>query len=189
VGSPMLRATDLARLVVRSRLRAGDRVVDATIGNGHDTLMLADAVGPNGHVYGFDVQADALIRTRARLDDCTHLTLFEAGHERMTELLPVLAQGQIAAIMFNLGYLPSAARHIATRPDTTLTALSASLALVAPGGIVSLVVYPGHATGAVEADAVRAAAAALPAAFCVHHIARLNSAATPPALILIERLF
>jgi predicted methyltransferase len=37
-------------------LQAGDVAVDATAGNGHDTLFLAEAVGPTGRVHAVDVQ-------------------------------------------------------------------------------------------------------------------------------------
>ena len=37
-------------------LRPGDMAVDATAGNGADTLALARMVGPDGVVHGIDVQ-------------------------------------------------------------------------------------------------------------------------------------
>ncbi len=37
----------------------GDIVIDATMGNGHDTQFLAELVGENGHVYAFDIQESA----------------------------------------------------------------------------------------------------------------------------------
>ena len=47
---------ELAHKVISERVKAGDTVVDATIGNGHDTLFLAKCVGMKGRVIGFDVQ-------------------------------------------------------------------------------------------------------------------------------------
>jgi predicted methyltransferase len=141
----MLRVTDLARLLVQSRVQPGMTVIDATVGNGHDTVMLADAVGPTGHVYGFDIQVDALANARTRLGARTHVTLHQIGHEHMASLLPTTTHGHIAAILFNLGYLPGASKAVTTQPDTTLTALAASLTLLMRGGIVSAVLYPGHA--------------------------------------------
>lgn len=41
---------------LRKVVRPGDYVIDATCGNGHDTLLLAELVGINGHVLGFDIQ-------------------------------------------------------------------------------------------------------------------------------------
>ena len=57
----------LAADVLESAIRPGDRVIDATLGNGHDTCMLAALVGEQGRVYGFDIQPDAVARTRAAL--------------------------------------------------------------------------------------------------------------------------
>ena len=51
------------------RLRAGDAVVDATAGNGHDTVFLAQRVLPGGRVFAFDVQAGALERTQSQISN------------------------------------------------------------------------------------------------------------------------
>ena len=61
------RATDLAHSLIRERIRSRDRVIDATVGNGHDTLFLAELVGPDGHVTGFDLQQEAIESATARL--------------------------------------------------------------------------------------------------------------------------
>lgn len=53
------KLTAIAQCYWQSVVRSGDCVVDATLGNGHDTLFLAKLVGPAGHLYGFDVQARA----------------------------------------------------------------------------------------------------------------------------------
>ena len=34
----------------------GDFVIDATMGNGHDTAFLAELVGPSGEVFAFDIK-------------------------------------------------------------------------------------------------------------------------------------
>ena len=64
--------------------------IDATVGNGGDTLFLAElASASGGRVFGFDVQAAALERARARLAERSlSAELFLAGHEKMEELLP-----------------------------------------------------------------------------------------------------
>jgi len=54
----------------------GDTVIDATCGNGYDTLamlkMVADELG-RGRVYGMDIQGDALKRTSSLLDESVTL--------------------------------------------------------------------------------------------------------------------
>ena len=54
----------IAADVLRQVVQPGDTVVDATLGNGHDTLMLCELVGETGRVIGFDIQPDAVERDR-----------------------------------------------------------------------------------------------------------------------------
>lgn len=130
--------------------------VDATVGNGHDTLFLAQAVGPRGRVYGFDVQERAIKATQNCCGEAgvgDRVTLLHAGHERMAELLP--DDVTAAAVMFNLGYLPGADKSVVTQPATTIAALDAALSLLAPGGVISITAYTAHPGGSEETEAVR----------------------------------
>ena len=52
--------TSIAQAVWSRFVRPGDTVVDATCGNGHDTKWLAQAVGPSGRVFAFDIQVRSL---------------------------------------------------------------------------------------------------------------------------------
>jgi predicted methyltransferase len=184
----MLRATELAHLVVRQSVRPGDWAIDATVGNGHDTALLAGLVGPSGRVFGFDVQEAALSAAAQRLRGLEQVSLHLSGHERMASVLPTAARGRIAAVMFNLGYLPGGARAIVTEPQTTLAALDQALDLLAIRGIVTLVGYPGHPGGADEAAAVRARIEQLPDAFSAARWGRLNARAPVPDLLVVERV-
>ena len=58
------RLTQIAHEAIAAVLHDGDTTIDATAGNGHDTLMLARLVGESGRVIAFDVQSDAIIATR-----------------------------------------------------------------------------------------------------------------------------
>ncbi len=132
-------------------LQPGEVAVDATVGNGHDTLFLAQQVGAQGHVYGFDIQEEALARTRRRLEEAglrDRVTLLQMGHEHMAEAVPAAWHGRIGAVMFNLGYLPGGSdRTCITRPQTTVPALEAALRLLRPGGVLTVVAYRGHPGG------------------------------------------
>ena len=64
-----MKSTQLAHQLLSDRLEGGEVVVDATAGNGHDTLFLARQVGPSGTVYSFDVQEEAIGLTRSRLEE------------------------------------------------------------------------------------------------------------------------
>ena len=138
-------------------LRAGDTAIDATVGNGHDTLWLAERVGPAGLVYGFDVQQSALRSASLRLAEAgleSRVQLLAAGHECLEQMLPDEAKGRVRAVLFNLGYLPGSDKACITRPDTTLSALRQALTVLEPGGLLSVLAYTGHAGGRAEADAV-----------------------------------
>ena len=152
--------TGTARQRIAQRLRPGQLAIDATMGNGHDTVFLAGLVGAEGRVFGFDIQQQALANTRQRLLDAgleSRASLFQGGHEHMDLLLPSGVQDQVSAIMFNLGYLPGSDKHVVTRPETTLRAVDVATRLLGPRGIMTIVAYRGHAGGREEANAVSGA--------------------------------
>ena len=77
---------DAAHLLADRAIRRGDLTIDATVGNGHDTLFLVRSVGPEGRVVGFDIQRGAINETRRRMQadaPDTALHLIHAGHETM----------------------------------------------------------------------------------------------------------
>jgi len=158
-------AVDWSHWLLQSRVNAGDWVVDATTGNGHDTVFLAGLVGPGGRVFAFDVQAAALASARVRLEEAGVLDrcdLIHAGHEQMAARLPAEAKEKLAAVMFNLGWLPGHDKQCITTTATTMDALAQALEWIRPGGLLTIVVYPGHAGGEEEAHAIEVWASALP---------------------------
>ncbi len=174
-----------AQLLLEDRLRPGDAVVDATAGNGHDTLFLGGQVLPGGHVFAFDVQAAALDATRRRLLENgvaeANFSLFHAGHETLAEHLPEALRGGLAAVMFNLGYLPGSDKQCITRTETTLEAVARALEWLRPGGLLTVAVYPGHEGGAEEARKIAEWAAALDPRACeAQHLRPVNRSAAPP---------
>ncbi|WP_455220240.1 FAD-dependent oxidoreductase, partial [Kaarinaea lacus] len=147
----------LAKRFISEHVNPGDTVIDATVGNGYDTEYLARCVGAEGHVYGFDIQQQSIANTNARLRVFgleRRVTLFHAGHDSMVEHIEDRLHGQIAAIMFNLGYLPGGDKSIQTQTDSTLKALKQALTLLQAGGIITVVTYSGHAGGDYEAREV-----------------------------------
>jgi tRNA G37 N-methylase Trm5 len=79
-----------ARLFIGEALLPGSVAVDATAGNGHDTLFLAGAVGPSGRVYAFDIQPAALEATSALLAEANledRVELLLADHSFIAELI------------------------------------------------------------------------------------------------------
>jgi SAM-dependent methyltransferase len=147
---PLPRVTEIAHLLIERCLSTGGRAIDATVGNGHDTLFLARLVGPEGRVDGFDLQSEAIERTRAKTSHLPQVHLHHAGHERIDEWVG----GPVDAVMFNLGYLPSGDHSIITRPVSTLPALATAVTLLREGGILAVVVYPAHEGGIEESNEV-----------------------------------
>jgi len=145
----------LAHEIIGDALRPSDIAVDATVGNGHDTVFLADCVGPSGHLYGFDSQQQALAAASAKLGMRTGVTLVHASHADMSANIPVQFHGKIRACMFNLGYLPGGDKRLVTHVDSTLAALTCAARILATGGILTVIAYPGHPGGEQEAAQVK----------------------------------
>ncbi|BDG46093.1 MULTISPECIES: class I SAM-dependent methyltransferase [Parageobacillus] len=145
------------RTLMNLAVNEGDIAVDATVGNGHDTLYLAQRVGESGHVFGFDIQKEAIAATSARLQEHNMLkrvTLFQASHDQLIEKIPAIYHGRITGAIFNLGYLPGGDKRIVTKPDSTIRAIEQLLQIMAKEGIIVVVVYHGHPEGVIERDAL-----------------------------------
>lgn len=178
------RPTTMAHQLVAATVDAGDTVVDATIGNGHDTLFLAGLVGASGLVIGFDIQEEAIEQTRNRLAETESVRLHLDSHGNMKNYL----EGEVKAVMFNLGYLPGGDQKIITVPDSTLSALKTATEHLSIHGVITIVAYIGHEGGSEEASQVDQWAEAL----CADHYSVIryefsNRRNKAPYLIGIQR--
>lgn len=182
-----LRPLSIAHDWVRSAVRPGGRVADATAGNGRDTLFLAELVGEEGMVYAFDIQPGAVDATRRAAETAELLdrvALHACSHARLPEFVP---RG-LEAVMFNLGYLPGGDRNITTTIEETLPALDAAFELLGPGGIMTVMCYPGHDGGRDECAAVELVWSKLPISKGLVVILRsLNGAADAPFLMGVQK--
>ena len=152
----MTRLTDLAHELITSVLAPGETAIDATAGNGHDTLFLCQTVGSTGSVYALDIQQQALdqtadLLTQAGFSNCKFVC---QDHSQLAEIIPLNCQHHISAIMFNLGYLPGGDHSLITQQDSTLAAIKAASIMLRPGGILTIMAYPGHPGGAAETTTV-----------------------------------
>ena len=152
----MEKILPFAKSLLQKAVKSGDVVIDATLGNGHDTAFLAELVGSNGQVFGFDVQQEAIEATNQRLRelDFSWVTLFHSGHENIINKIPANTHGRVKGAIFNLGYLPGSDKTIVTRPETTISAIQQLLEVLAPEGIIVVVIYHGHEEGQIERDSV-----------------------------------
>lgn len=185
------KATEMSHQLIAKRLRRKQVAIDATSGNGYDTVFLAERVGAEGKVFAIDIQGDAVEATRKRLEESELLaccTLIEANHEDLPKLIPAEYHGKVRAIMFNLGYLPGSDKVVKTNWQSSLTAIRSSLDLLGKGGILTVCVYPGHAEGKEEAIAMERFAEWLdPNQFCSAQYRFLNLKNDPPFLLAIEK--
>jgi hypothetical protein len=170
---------------------SGDTVVDATAGNGHDTVFLARLAAPGGLVHGFDVQSRAIERTRERLIEHgleSMSRLYIEGHEKAATILQRAGVRSIRAAMFNLGYLPGSDKSHVTAADSTCRALAGLMPMIEPGGLITVVLYRAHPGGREEADAVvEWARNAAPDEFVIGHFRPLNQGPARPELLAIRR--
>lgn len=182
-----------AQKQISERLQPGDIAVDATAGTGADTLFLAQGCGKRGKVFAFDIQQAALAQTQHRLQQeempLAQVQLIHGSHAEMAQALPSEMMGKVSAIMFNLGYLPAeeADQSIITMTESTLTALEAALDMLKPRGIITIVLYPGHAGGDQEAASVESWAASLPSSKGQVIMYKQLQRSTAPYLIAIEK--
>lgn len=126
-------------------------VVDATAGNGNDTLFLAKTSAKR--VFAFDVQNQAITNTNDLLEKYNLADKCEVildSHENFDKYI----EENIQAVVFNLGYLPNADHTITTQAETTLNTINKFITRLNVGGRIVIVVYWGHENGKVEKDAL-----------------------------------
>lgn len=140
--------------MIQAHVYEGAQCIDATMGNGNDTEYLCRLAGESGYVMAFDIQEQAVEHTRERLRERILFCNYELICDSHSHLLQYVPQESADCIVFNLGYLPGGDHRIATRPDTTLKALEASLRILKKGGLLHICIYSGGDTGFEERDAV-----------------------------------
>lgn len=169
-------------------------VVDATAGNGHDTLHLCKLVlhEDHGAVYAFDIQSQALENTFTRLkeeltnEQIKRVHLMNCCHSELAEISKYNSL-PIRLIVYNLGYLPGGDKSNTTLVETTLRSLEAACNLLESGGLISITCYPGHPAGAIEEKALLEFTSKLPRKVwnCCHH--RWVNRTLSPSLLLLQK--
>lgn len=146
---------DVAHTYWTRLVQPGDLVIDATCGNGHDTLKLCQLAltCDKGKVYAFDIQSAAIEATRHYLMPSLTPKQGERVHlqQRCHATFPEEIEAQsVKLIVYNLGYLPGGDKTRTTQVDTTLNSVQQAQTLLQPGGMISITCYPGHLEGARE---------------------------------------
>lgn len=144
--SPHLK---VAHLLWKEHLKAGDTVLDATFGNGHDTAFVAPLVLPGGRVIALDLQKEAIEKGKKE-----SLEGVECILESHATYPNKLNDASLDLAIYNLGYLPGGDKNFITEKETTLESLYLVLKKLKLGGVLTVTTYSGHAGGDVEETAV-----------------------------------
>ena len=174
---------------IEEQVKPGDFCIDATMGNGNDTLLLSRLCGESGQVLAFDIQEQALNHTRERLQKAAapeNYTLLLKSHSHMSQYA---RPETVSCIVFNLGYLPGGDHSKATRSNTSITAMEQGLFLLKKGGLLTLCIYSGGDSGFQERDDVLTWLKQLdPHKYLVIRSDYYNRPNNPPIPVLIIKL-
>lgn len=177
------RHLQLAHQIWKDLLTSEDIAIDATCGNGHDTLFLAKLQPKK--LYAIDIQQNAINLTRNRLGPLASSVHFlQMCHSTFPK---EIENGSVKLIVYNLGYLPGGDKAFTTLSQTTLQSVNSALSLLSLGGILSITCYPGHFEGEREEDSLQNWASQLDAStWSVLHYRWLNRVKSP-SLMLIQK--
>lgn len=183
----IVNTNTIVRNIMKEYIQNGHKVLDCTVGNGNDTIFLAQLVGEGGKVYGFDIQDIALERTREKLIELNiynRVDLIKDSHENINKYI----NGKLNFIIYNLGYLPKGDKSIKTNKTSTVNSLKQALELIDMNGLILLTVYTGHVGGVSEKNAVEDLLTSLnQKEFNVLKYDFINQINNPPMLYAIEK--
>ncbi len=181
----MFELLDIAKFFIKDSLKKDSVLCDFTMGNGHDTEYLC-RMAPEGKVYAFDIQEQAVENTRKRLEEAgiTNAVLIHDSHAECEKYITE----ELSAGMFNLGYLPgSGKKHIHTMRESTLPAVNGAIRLLKKGGVLVISVYPGHEEGRLEGEMLTEELSKLDKKYyCVTNLRLINSP-DAPFIISVEK--
>jgi ubiquinone/menaquinone biosynthesis C-methylase UbiE len=143
----------ISRDIINKYVGEGQTVLDCTVGNGNDTVLLARLVGNTGKVYGFDIQKEALEITLESLS-CENIDNRVKLIEDSNENIDLYIKESLDFIIYNLGYLPKGDKNIKTSKESTLKSLQKSIRLLKVNGIILVTCYVGHEGGLEEKNGV-----------------------------------
>jgi len=180
-------AVNFVKETIKKTLKEDSIVIDATMGNGHDTLFLRKQLNDDGFIYGFDIQKAAIERTKDRLvqNNCyDHVKLIHDSHENFKKYI----EAPVDLILYNLGYLPKGDKSITTESDQTLKSVKEGMGLLRSGGVIIITVYPGHLPGALELEVLSDYLKTInQKKYAVMKVDFFNYKNKPPVVFMIER--
>lgn len=159
-GNPTITNTALAHSLWSTILRPSiDSAIDATCGNGYDSVALAKMLFSGRHreedcnsqLLCVDIQKQACDNTTAALAQ----EFFEDPQVFEKQMIQVLHtshaalprpndSSSVGLVVYNLGWLPNSddGKDCVTKMDSTLHSITDAMLMVRIGGMISVVTYP-----------------------------------------------
>lgn len=166
-------------------------VVDATCGNGHDLLYLAEHADDGCHLYGIDIQDQAIYKSRSLLESkelTKNITLTFIHRSHDIALEEEFVDNSIDLMIFNLGYLPGSNHEVITKPHHTIEAIKTGLRKLSKSGVITIVAYPGTKEGMEEMQILTSYLSYLEQKlYNVCHWHPLNQIKNPPELYILQK--
>lgn len=173
-------------IIIEKFVEEGFTCLDATVGNGNDTIKLSGKVGESGRVYGFDIQKTAIEITTEKLSKYGYIDrtiLINDSHTKLDDYI----KEQLDFAIYNLGFLPKGNKEIVTNEKTTIESIKKALNLLKKYGILVVVSYIGHENGLDEYKAVYKYLSLLDQKkFNVLELNFINQINNPPRLFCVE---
>lgn len=183
----IINTISISKEMLKSHISEGDIVLDATVGNGNDTLDLARLVGNNGKVYGFDIQSIAIENTKTLLLEnnlLDNVILINDNHKNIGDYI----KEPLDLAIYNLGYLPKGDKDIKTDAKNTVMSVCKALSLLKGNGLLIITSYIGHPGGFEEKEALERTLMELDQKrYNVLKNEFINQKNFPPLLYLIEK--
>ncbi len=183
----LMQGVEFSHWLLSNFLEDNKVLVDATCGNGNDTIFLAEEVSPQGVIYAFDIQKEAVDITKEKFENIEHefdIQFIVDGHENIDNYIEQKMDG----IIYNLGYLPGSEKDIKTEKYTTIKSLNKAIDMLVEGGLIVIVIYTEHEGGGEEKKAVLDFAANLDyKSYNVLHYHFINQKKNPPEVVAIKK--
>ncbi len=179
------RAVAYQHLVWQEQLKEAKVIVDATCGNGNDTLYLLEHSNEDAQIYAIDIQEAAIANTKKRLGDtASRVHFIQDSHDLALETVPC----GIDLIVFNLGYLPGADHQLMTSGETTVRAIKTACAKLSVGGMITVIAYPGTSQGMEEKHILELFLRSIPQhEFHCWRTEPINQVNEPPLLYVVQK--
>lgn len=172
--------------------KKGGFFVDATCGNGRDSLYLAKnfLTPDSGKLFCIDIQSEAIEATQHLLSHSLPAAILDQISYCLTchteiEFLPP----NIDIFVYNLGYLPGGDKSLTTHSETTLLSIQKALNYLSPRGIISIMSYPGHDKGKIELDSLLDFVSSLPYQYIVGRHQWINRSRSPELFLIKQKTY